>query len=107
MQILNCIMITMIFLQSEIFDSYGYLKFVTQTDGSMDLLVQLSDLKAKSMTYMFNNRKIRKILSIQRKKETILQTVDRIKQKLVRWRQFTRTTLIENAGQQPAPQPTA
>mmetsp|Transcript_21579 Transcript_21579/g.33227 ORF Transcript_21579/g.33227 Transcript_21579/m.33227 type:complete len:988 (-) Transcript_21579:2058-5021(-) len=95
MQVLNCIMIGIIMLQSEIFESYGYIKFVTQTDGSMDLLVQLSELKSKSITYVFNNQKIRKILSIQRRKETIMQTVDRLKQKLVRWRMFTRTTLVE------------
>lgn len=90
---MNCVIIMFIMLQSEIFDSQGYIKFVTQSDGSMDLLVQLADLKSKSMAYIFNNNKIRKILSIQRKKESINGTIDRLKNKIVRWRQFTRTTL--------------
>ena len=60
----------------------------------MDMLVQLADLKKKSITYVFNNRKIRKILSIQRKKEAIDGTVQRLRDKIVRWRQFTRTTLV-------------
>jgi hypothetical protein len=41
--------------QAEIFRSYGYKKFVTQTDGSMDLLVKLASDKAKGITYAFNN----------------------------------------------------
>jgi hypothetical protein len=57
-------MITFISLQTEIFTSAGYKKFVTQKNGSMDLLVQLSNLKAKSISYVFNNYKIRKIISI-------------------------------------------
>jgi hypothetical protein len=83
-------------LQGEIFDSAGYLKFVTQDDGSMDLLITLGALKAKSITYIFNNNKIRKILSIQRKRESIMSTVKKIKEKIIRWRLFTRTTLIDN-----------
>ena len=39
MQLLNCMMIAVISLQTEIFESPGYIKFVTQTDGSMDLLM--------------------------------------------------------------------
>lgn len=35
----------------------------------MDLLMELSELKAKSITYVINNYKIRKILNIQRKRE--------------------------------------
>jgi hypothetical protein len=60
----------------------------------MDLLVSLADLKAKSITYRFNNNKIRKIISIRRKKETILATVEKLKEKLQRWRIFTSTTLV-------------
>ena len=45
----------------------------------MDLLVSLASLKAKSISYVYNNKKIRKIISIQRKKETILATVDKLK----------------------------
>lgn len=80
-------------MQSEIFRSPGYVKYVTQVDGSMDLLVKLAQLKRLSFTYIFNNEKIRKILSIQRRKETIKQTVQKLKEKLARWRKFTRTTL--------------
>jgi len=69
---LNCLIIAFIILQSEIFRSVGFNKYVTQNDGSMDLLIQLSELKAKSITYVYNNYKIRKILSIQRNRETIL-----------------------------------
>lgn len=57
------------------------------------MIVQLADLKAKSIAFTFNNLKIRKIISIQRRKETILATVDKLKEKLKRWRLFTRTTL--------------
>lgn len=39
LQVLNCVIISFIALQSEIFNSAGYVKYVTQTDGSMDLLV--------------------------------------------------------------------
>ena len=55
LQILNCVIIAVIALQAEIFRSPGYQKYVQQTDGSMDLLVQLADLKAKSVTFVFNN----------------------------------------------------
>lgn len=67
---------------------------MTQQDGSMDLLMQLAELKAKSITYVYNNYKIRKILSVQRKREAILKTVEQLKQKIFRWRQFTRTTMV-------------
>jgi len=93
LQCINCIMICMLSLQTEIFESPGYKKFVTQRDGSMDLLMQLSDLKAQSIAYCFNNEKIRKIISIQRRKESIYSTVDKIKTKLIKWRQFSRKTL--------------
>jgi len=97
LQILNCVLITIIALQAEIFSSAGYLKYVTQSGGSMDLLVGLAPLKAKSTTYIFNNFKIRKIISIQRKKEAILATVEKLKEKLARWRAFTRTTMVNTA----------
>jgi len=63
----------------------------------MDLLCNLAPNKAKSITYCFNNNKIRKIISIQRKKEAILATVEKLKEKLTRWRAFTRTTLVNTA----------
>jgi hypothetical protein len=94
LQILNCIIIAIIALQAELFNSAGYLKYVTQEDGSMDLLVQLSELKSKSIAFVFNNKKIKKIVSIQRKKESINGTIAKLKEKLVRWRKFTRTTLV-------------
>lgn len=61
----------------------------------MDLLVQLAEIKQKSSAYIFNNQKIRKIVSIQRKKEAIKGTIEKIRQKIVRWRKFTRTTLVD------------
>lgn len=64
-----------------------------QKDGSMDLLVELSVLKAKSNAFVFNNYKIRKIVSIKFRKEQIMATVEVIKDKLKRWRAFTKTTL--------------
>jgi len=69
LQFLNCIMISLISFQTQIFDSAGYKKFIEQKDGSMDLLVKLSELKAKSIAYVYNNKKITKIYSIQRQKE--------------------------------------
>ena len=95
---MNCLIIAFIILQSEIFSSHGYNKYVTQNDGSMDLLIQLSKLKAKSITFVYNNYKIRKILNIQRKRESILKTVEKLKDKITRWRQFTRTTLVITRG---------
>jgi len=50
-------------------------------------------LKAKSLAYIFNNHKIRKIISIQQRREQILETVEKVKSKIVRWREFTKTTL--------------
>jgi hypothetical protein len=58
MQIAISIMITLISLQAEIFNSEGYKKFVTQTDGSMDLLVKLAKQKQESLTFVYNNLKI-------------------------------------------------
>jgi hypothetical protein len=37
-------------------------------------------------------------LSIQKKREQTLQTVEKLKEKLARWRQFTRTTLEVTSG---------
>lgn len=93
-EVMICFIASIIMLQSEIFSSAGYLKYVTQHNGSLDLLMQLAEVKAKATTYVKNNYKIRKILSIQRKRESILKTVDKLKDKITRWRQFTRTTLV-------------
>lgn len=97
-QFMNCFIIATIILQCEIFSSPGYQKYVTQHNGSMDLLMELSELKAKSITYVINNYKIRKILNIQRKREQTLATVEKLKEKITRWRQFTRTTLNNERG---------
>jgi hypothetical protein len=64
----------------------------------MDLLMKMAATKAKSIAYRFNNLKIRKIISIRRKKETIEKTVDKLKEKIMRWRAFTRTTLDPTEG---------
>ena len=65
----------------------------------MDLLVSIATIKAKSISYVYNNKKIRKIISIQRRKETILATVEKLKLKLKRWRIFTRNTLSNDDEQ--------
>jgi hypothetical protein len=96
LQCLNCFMICFISLQTEIFQSPGYKKFITQKSGSMDLIMSLADKKAKSLAYCFNNDKIRNIVSIQRRKETIMTTVEKLKDKLKRWRMFMRTTLTDD-----------
>lgn len=57
--------------------------------------MKLADVKAKTITYVRNNLKIRKIVANQTKKESIMRTVDKVKDKLVRWRKFTRTTLLD------------
>ena len=52
----------------------------------MDLLVKLSEIKAKSIAYVFNNYKIRKIYKIQHRKEIIMATCEKLKEKVKRWR---------------------
>ena len=64
MKVMNCIIISSIILQNDIFKSTGYIKFVSQINGSMDLLLELSHLKQMSTAYIFNNKKIDKIVSI-------------------------------------------
>ena len=59
----------------------------------MDLLVQLSELKAKSMTYVFNNMKIRKITSVQKHKEKLVAIVENIKLKLSKWRKSNKNLI--------------
>ena len=95
LQLLNCLIISIITLQCEIFLSAGYIKYTTQSEGSMDLLCSLADLKGKSITYVFNNHKIRKIVSIQKRRETIDATVQKLREKIIRWRKFTKTTLVD------------
>ena len=63
-QLMNCAIICTIILQNDIFESAGYIKFVTQHNGSMDLLIELANLKQKSTAYIFNNMKVNKIVSI-------------------------------------------
>jgi len=86
-------MISFLSLQTEVFKSPGYKKFVTQKGGSMDLLMCLAPKKAQSLTFTFNNSKIKKIISIERRKELINETVQKLRERLIRWRKFTRTTL--------------
>jgi len=64
----------------------------------MDLLVKLAGQKAKSLAYVYNNMKIRKIISFQRRREVIVATVEKLRKKLVRWRLFTGTTLEGGAN---------
>jgi hypothetical protein len=59
----------------------------------MDLLVQLSLLKAKSMAYIYNNHKIKKIVVTQGRREQILANVAELKKKMSRWRQWTKACL--------------
>jgi len=59
----------------------------------MDLLVQLSDIKAKSMAYIHNNHKIKKIIITKGRKEQILENVKLVKEKLQRWRAWTKNVL--------------
>jgi len=94
-------MISFLSLQTEIFNSWGYQKFVTQKDGSMDLLCNIAEKKGKSIAYVFNNEKIRKIISIQRKKETINATVAKLRDILKRWRTFTKDTLNQPKVEEP------
>ena len=71
LQILNCFIINIISLQKEIFWSHGYEKFITQKDGSMDLLVQLSAMKGHAITMIQNNARIQKIIAIKKRREII------------------------------------
>lgn len=45
--------------------------------------------RAKMMTQIFNNYKVKKIVAIRQRRETILKTVEVLKKKLVNWRIFT------------------
>ena len=53
-------MICYVFLQVSIFDSPGYQKFIK--DGKLNIMLQLSVLKGKSIAYVFNNKKIMQII---------------------------------------------
>lgn len=86
-------MVVFVFSQVSIFDSPGYIKYVTQKDGSLNLLLQLSVLKGKSVAYRFNNYKILKILEIQKKKELIVGNFEELKQKMKNWRIMKKQTL--------------
>jgi hypothetical protein len=55
--ILSGIIICVLSLQSEIFESFGYDKFVTKGDG-MATFIKLADTKAKSIAYTINNAKL-------------------------------------------------
>jgi hypothetical protein len=79
----------MLCLQRGIFESYGFKKFVTQKDGSMDLLLHQAITKGKMMAQMFNNYKITKIVAAKKRRERIMATFDKLKKQLVNWRIFT------------------
>jgi len=66
---------------------------VTQKDGSLNLLLQLSVLKGKSVAYRFNNFKLLDILEIQKKKELILGNFEELKSKMKNWRIMKKQTL--------------
>jgi hypothetical protein len=88
-QCLICFTIFLVVLQSDIFNSSGYSKFVTEIGGSLDGIMKLSDDRAKIITWIFNNHKIKKIMSLQKKRETIMATVERVREKLINWGKFT------------------
>jgi hypothetical protein len=50
-----------------------------------------------SVVQVYNNFKISKIYSIQRQKELINANVDELKDKIKRWRMFTKTTLTTDS----------
>jgi hypothetical protein len=88
-----CIIIAMLCLQRGIFESYGFKKFVTQKDGSMDLMLHQAITKGKMMAQMFNNYKITKIVAAKKRRERIMATFDKLKKQLVNWRIFTQGML--------------
>ena len=55
--------------------------------------MKLSDDRAKIITWIFNNYKIKKIMSLQKKRETIMATVERVREKLINWGKFTASKL--------------
>ena len=55
--------------------------------------MKLAGQKAKSLAYVYNNVKIRQIISFQRRREVIVATVDKLRKKLVRWRLWSRNAL--------------
>lgn len=69
---ITCFMMVLVIFQVEIYRSNGYLKFVTQSNGSLDLLMELASLKKQSLAFTKNNVKIKKILSIQSKRKLII-----------------------------------
>jgi len=66
---------------------------VTQKDGSMNLLLQLSVLKGKSVAYRFNNFKILKVIGIQKKKELVLTNFEELKSRMKNWRVLKKQTI--------------
>ena len=92
-----CILICILSLQTEIFESYGYQKFVTKKDG-MDKLIKFSKIKAYSIAYTINNRKLQKVFSIQRRREVIEETVEILKMKINNWRRATQAVLTGKAS---------
>jgi hypothetical protein len=93
---MTCFIIALISMQREIFRSAGFKKYTTQKNSSMHMLVQIAVPKAKAITQMFNNAKIQKIVSIQKRREIINNTIERLKDKINNWRIGTRKMLDKN-----------
>jgi hypothetical protein len=54
----------------------------------MDLMQQISELKAHAMTYLYNNQKIQKIVGYKKKREVINANIEKVAEKIVDWRKF-------------------
>jgi hypothetical protein len=59
----------------------------------LNLLLQLSVLKGKSVAYRFNNFKIIKILEIQKNKELVQNNFEELKIRMKNWRVMKKQTL--------------
>ena len=72
----------------------------------LDRLVDLAEIKAKSLAYTFNNRKLRTLVWTQRRRERILYTVQKLREKIVRWRLYLgrHEATQDDPATQPAPE---
>ena len=64
-------------------------------DGKLNMMLQLSVLKGKSIAYVFNNKKIMQIIQIKKKKQQVLDNFDEIRDKLKNWRKMKKTVIEE------------
>ena len=75
-----------IFLQSRIFESMAFHKFVR---SELRKLISLAkNHKKMAITYRYNNWKIQKVLTIQSKKKQMQEGVSELKVKLSVWKQM-------------------